>query len=147
LQRYLLTVALHESGMRRDTHAGKGAASRGDCKDPKDYRSCKSICLGQILKTSRRWRSPDGYTHESLGGLSKAATTRCVRTMVQYLSRARNTCTSPYGPESRGAYCYMAGYGGVRSSTDPRIRKRAATFYRTSRAPKLTAKVKAELGI
>ena len=143
LERYVITVALHESGFRRDVHAGRGAASRGDCKGG----VCRSVCLGQIIKTRRGWRSPRGYAHEQLAGLDSNATRRCVETIVDYLSDARAACVSPYGLGTMGAPCVLASYGGLSTADDPRIRQRVRTFVATGKPAALADSVREELGL
>jgi hypothetical protein len=137
LRQLLVTVVLHESGMRRDIHSG---LTRGDC----DYRmvkgkpqliegSCRSHCLGQInldpgAKTAR------GYSADQLVGVDRAATRRCIQTTADLLTQAHGACMRQLNAEGSHAACTLAMYGGVTGwATDPRIAARM-TSYRNLRA-------------
>ncbi len=122
LARYLVAVAYHESGFRRDVQSGVGKWSKGD--------RGKSHCLAQILldKSGRRKKTARGYTGKQLTGIDKESTMRCLVTMVDYLSHSRNVSTSPYGPTQRGPTAVFMGYGGVTNARDPRIRARVSTY-------------------
>ena len=112
---FMLTVTYHESGAwRRDVHEGVGKWSRGDCltrkrngRDVPIPGTCRSICLGQIMKTKRTWKTERGYRHESLAGLSRKATRRCLVTVADYLDGVHKRCKGE-------PYCVFGGYGGVR---------------------------------
>jgi hypothetical protein len=128
----LVTIANHESGLRRDVHDG---STRGDCDfrmvrgQPKIIEgSCRSTCLGQI-KLQRGQRTTRGYSADDLVGLGRAATMRCVQTMVDRLSQARRVCTAQRGPIGQHAACTMGVYGGVASwSGDARIALRMKNY-------------------
>lgn len=140
LQRYLITVAYHESGFRRDIHAAKGLRSMGDAG--------RSICLGQIMKTRRSWKSTRGYSHRSLAGVDAGATARCLETASDYLGHARDYCASPYGPEATGITCILGTYGGVKSPLlDKRIHSRVRTYMRTATAAKLSDEDRRAVGL
>lgn len=126
LQRFLLSISRNESGWRRDVHAGIGKRSRGDCTAS---GNCRSICLVQILKPRRFWKSPRGYTHSSLAGLGPKATTRCIETAADYLARVSDKVC---GQAMRPA-CLFGAYGGGIKASDPRIRSRVATLLATYR--------------
>lgn len=128
LARYTLTVTAHESGFRRDVHAGRGANARGD--------RGLSTCLGQILRPRRDWRSARGYTWESLTGLDDGSTRRCLETVADYLGHAYAYCVGPASPAMPREACILATYGGVRT-LDRRIRERMATYLRFGRRPLL----------
>ena len=134
LVRYLLTVTAHESGWRLDVMSGRGERARGDCDGAKPA-TCKSICLGQIMRTRRGWTSQRGYSWESLAGTDDASVRRCLETVADYLGTARAVCTSPYGPVVTGPACIFRSYGGVRSAGDRRIGERAQTYARFGRRP------------
>ncbi|MCA9618555.1 MAG: hypothetical protein KC731_06030 [Myxococcales bacterium] len=136
LEVLLTTVALHESGLRRDVHEG---TTRGDC----DYTmqagvevaipgTCRSTCLGQI-KLEDGQTTSRGYGREDLPGLDDAATFRCVETMVDRLSQARELCVAQQNGSRAGHYagCTFGIYGGVEGwSKDPRIAERVKTYRR-----------------
>ncbi len=149
----LTTVAFYESTYRRDVHEG---TTRGDC----DYKtvnkrrvliegSCRSHCLGQV-KLLRREKSRRGHTSEHIVGLSRAATQRCILTVADHLSSARNTCMAHRKPH-KGHYagCIMGVYGGVSNwSKDARIKKRNKTYVELLRTkPKLSKKVRKLLSL
>jgi hypothetical protein len=137
LWRMLVTLAYHEGGLRRDVHEG---TTRGDC----DYRerhgvaelipgSCRSHCLGQIFLRPGD-RTTRGYRADDLVGLDRAATTRCIETMVDRLSAARRSCEAQHCAKGPHPACVFAIYGGVRGTNDPRIRARVAAFERLGQA-------------
>lgn len=139
LKRYMLTIVSHESAYRADVHAGRGNWSRGDCTDSKNPRTCRSSCLGQIMRTRRKWRSPRGYTWGSLAGLGDDATRRCLRTVADYLGHAKAVCSSPYGPAVYGPACAFRVYGGVTSPNHPRIAERVVTYRRFTKRSRALA--------
>lgn len=153
LQRYLITVAFHESGFRRDVWTGIGPAARGDCRwrtsaEGKRQRiagSCRSIGPYQIMKTVRGWRSPRGYPHESLAGPTTGALTRSTQTAIDYLSRARLRCVPRYLGDNPA--CVLGTYGGVTSARDGRIRLRTSTYRRTAQPVKLVMVHRELLGL
>lgn len=153
LRLLLTTVTYYESTFRRDVHSGE---TRGDCK----YRevngrrvriegSCRSHCLGQV-KLDGKERTRRKYDRDDIVGVSRAATKRCIETVVDHLSTARNVCTANRRPGSAAhPACIIGVYGGVRNwDRDPRIQKRYKTYLELSRAkPKLGDEVKKILGI
>ena len=130
LMPYVLATAFHESGFRRDVHAGIGARSRGDCKMRKGADgkarcipgSHRAICLMQVLRRGKPvWKTPRGYAWESLAGLDTAATRRCVQTGADILAAHYDRCRG--GRDKPDDRCVMGLYFGARS---PR-RSRKAT--------------------
>lgn len=111
LARRLITVAWHESGLRRDVHEGIGAHAIGD--------EGRSYCLGQIMYGEN---SPVG---RQLCGTDYDATLRCLRAVAFRLERARLNC----GARVSDA-CIIQGYGAVRRPTDRRVLRRLATLNR-----------------
>ena len=124
LAQHLVTIAYHESGFGRDSHAG---VRRGDCNG--QGKRCRSSCLGQILVGTGKSHFT-GYTHEQLVGLDEASTRRCVETMARYLVSAQTTCGRKWAPTSAtGSMCWFGLYGGVRDpTTDKRIWARVRTL-------------------
>jgi hypothetical protein len=119
MARTILSITRNESGWRRDVHSGIGKRARGD--------GGRSVCLGQIMKTRRFWKSPRGYRHGSLVGLSRAATRRCLETVADYLAHAsKRVCGQAMRPA-----CLFSAYGGGVKHSDPRIRARVATLLAT----------------
>jgi hypothetical protein len=133
LQLLLATVMSHESSLRRDVHDG---TTRGDCdyalvggKPEAIAGSCRSHCLGQVMVRPGQ-RTRRGYSADDLVGLGRAATVRCVETVVDRLSGARDACVAQHSGR-RGVYagCTMGVYGGVSSwSRDGRIGDRLKTY-------------------
>jgi hypothetical protein len=138
LKRLLVTVVFHESGFRRDVHAG---SVRGDC----DYRvvaglrepipgSCRSHCLGQIYLQPNE-RTARGYSADELVGLDQASTKRCLQTVADRLGKANRSCTARENHAGVHAVCTFRHYGGVTSpGEDARIRARVKTYERLRRA-------------
>lgn len=111
LLRYLLTVAHHESGFRRDVHEGATLGDQG-----------KSWCLIQRnLGVSGRALTSRGWRARELVGLDLEATYRCLVTGADVLGYARQVCQGR-------AYCIFAVYGGVRSAYDGRVFERVKTL-------------------
>ncbi len=121
---FLLTVMLFESRYRLDVHSG---ALRGDCKLTKKGRripgTCKSICLTQIRKTRRNWKSSRGYSHESLAGTSRIATFRCLVTAADFLEQMHKRCHG-------GAQCVFGNYiGAKRANENKDVRRRVQALW------------------
>lgn len=135
LKRYMLTIISHEGGHRRDVHSGRGDFARGDCSS-KNPRSCRSTCLGQVMRTRRNWKSQRGYSWQSLTGLDDDATRRCLETVSDYLGTAKAVCTSQYGPPTHGPRCLYRVYGGVTSDgRHPGITLRLRTHRKFGKPP------------
>jgi hypothetical protein len=119
LAKYAISVIYGESGFRRDVHSGKGKFARGD--------HGKSFCLGQIL-LGRDGVTEAGYKGKDLIGIDEERTTRCVGTIVQYLTRARKNCGKWATPT-----CVFGGYGGVTNpNKDARIGERLGILVKVS---------------
>jgi hypothetical protein len=125
LTRLLLTVTLHESGWRRDIHAGRGKLAIGD--------EGRSFCIVQ----ARLGRgSKAGY---QLVGVSPTATKRCLRWGARHLRRcSRGTATQAFS-------CY----GGVSNgAAHPGIAARVESYQRFTEDPKpLPFEVRELLGL
>ncbi len=142
LKKYLLTVYFHESGFRRDIHAGKGKAAKGDLD--KQGRG-QSWGLGQRklgasgnVKTIRGWRA------RHLVGLDEESTERMTMTTVDVLSRGFNACRSGLLSSTRGPICVFGVYGGIWAAAgDRRILTRVRTYNKIAELEKLHARNRA----
>ncbi len=154
LSRYLVGVAYHESRYRRDIHSGRGPAARGDCKyidvageRKRVYGSCRSVCLGQIMRVKDSYQSPRGYQHESLPGVDAAATRRCIETIADHITEAHTRCGRKHGGRASPT-CVFGTYGGVPNpSHDERIQDRVKTFRKAEHPPRLGAKARRVAGL
>ncbi len=90
-----LTVMQHESGFRRDVHAGVGTWSRGD--------GGRSHCLGQIMLGKNH---PEGF---ALTGVDYGATRRCVGRVVRHLRQAMGQASRARTVSGQAVF---ANYGG-----------------------------------
>lgn len=138
--RFLVTIAYHESGFRRDIHSGYGSAALGDCKwqgeigkSKRLKNSCRSHGLFQTLFDPPQRRKILGFRGRDIVGTSVERTRRQVRVALSHLDRLHTYC-SFHGPKPYKA-CVLASYGGGVSVTDPRIRRRVGTFDKIGRAP------------
>lgn len=130
LARTVVTIAYHESGFRRDVHAGRGYLGVGDCIEKDKKRVCRSFCLMQISTGG-----PEGKQHGERGrdlvGTDDAATDRCFTVGVKALAKVKGAGT--------GATLFrntIARYGGGSLSVKeaPWVNERVATFERVARA-------------
>jgi len=107
----MITVAIYESGLRRDVHSGEGFASRGDCQweynkgHPKFGQrapawaknahripgTCRSVCLGQI--NLGQGKTPNGWTADDLVGIDYDSTRRCFIVSGRHLAVHRLRCS------------------------------------------------------
>lgn len=117
LAAFLLTVTFHESGWREDVHRGIGEHSKGD--------GGQSWCLGQIMLGRKASTKVFDYEARDLVGTDLDSTLRCMDVSARYLRHAMRKGAPPE--------VVLARYGGVRSTKDKRIQKRAATFARVTR--------------
>lgn len=115
LAAHLVSVGLHESGFRKDTHAGIGAHARGD-----DGQSCSLFqrLLGRRGTTWRGWGCAD------IEGTDLPATRRAVAAAAEVLIAGEDSCNG-WRPA-----CVVAFYGQVRSEKDERVVARAKTCRR-----------------
>ena len=154
LARYLLGVAFHESRYRRDIHAGRGAAARGDCKyvdvdgeRKRIHGSCRSVCLGQIMRVENSYVSPRGYPHESLAGVDAAATRRCIETIADHIGQAHTRCGRKHQGRASPT-CVFGTYGGVPNPRhDERIQDRVKTFRKAASPPALKEETRRVAGL
>jgi hypothetical protein len=140
LWRYLVTIAFHESGFRRDIHAGRGRAALGDCRSRRGPKgpvriagSCRSHGLFQTLFSSPKRTKHFGFGAEQVIGVDRAATKRATVVAASALERFAKGCEVREGV--RAPICVFAGYGGVTAPRHPGIIKRAGTYQRLGRAP------------
>lgn len=139
--RYLLVIALHESGFRRDVHSGLGSKALGDCKYRKIAKgkevlipgSCRSYGLFQALFSDPASTKLFGYRPKELVGVSEEATKRSVEVALKHLERAYARCAR--GGHRPFEACIFATYGGVALSY-PGITTRVKTYNRAQGAPK-----------
>jgi hypothetical protein len=91
--------------------------------------SCRSHCLGQVMlepgQATRR-----GYLADDLVGVDRAATRRCIETVVDLLSDAHARCSAgKAGQTVTRPSCVLGLYGAVPGwERDPRIAARAKTY-------------------
>jgi hypothetical protein len=140
--RYLVTIAFHESGFRRDVHSGLGSAALGDCAWRKTEKgkslipgSCRSHGLFQFLFRDPKTTVLYGYRSKHVIGLDEGATKRAAMVAVRHLDRMYHYCRYR-GPRPFAA-CIFATYGGVSATKDPRIQARLRTFGKLRHAPTL----------
>lgn len=129
LRALMLGVVYHESGFRRDVHAGD-ESGRGD--------KGASWCLGQhnMGKTSAAGRR--------LVGLDPAATARCIRATADGLRRSRRYCRRYVGEQ--GVHCVFAVYGGLDAMSKHRgVLARVRSYTRARKYHAMTAETKAAL--
>jgi hypothetical protein len=137
LARLAIATTYHESGWRRDVHAGEGPRSRGD--------GGESWCVGQI----RTGRHPMSRVPRSelrardLVGVDAAATGRCIGVAVGFLRALQRGC-------GRQAHCVFSYYVGLQgtSYTNRHVQWRVRTYARLHRKPPpLSAEVRGLLGL
>jgi len=151
--RFLVTIAYHESGFRRDIHSGLGSAALGDCDwtGPRGKRkrvkgSCRSHGLFQTLFDHPSRKRIKGYLARQIVGTSAERTRRQVFIAATHLDRLHAYCTS-HGPRPFHG-CVFASYGGVTGTSDARVQARVRTYNKLGSAPtKLDPYVRRVLGI
>lgn len=144
LWRFLVAIANHESGFRRDIHSGFGSAALGDCSMRKTATgklrpvpgTCRSFGLFQTLFPSAGHKH-FGFTRKDVVGVDRAATVRAATLAATHLDGLYRMCErrKRYGARGDFVGCIFAAYGGVRSSGDPRIQARIATYKKAGTAP------------
>lgn len=149
LWRYLLAIAYHESGFRRDIHTGIGLAALGDCKWRKGELvkgTCRSHGLFQSLFSNPKLTKHFGYGARDIIGDDLETTKRSVLVATKHLERLYRYCTH-HGPRPFTG-CIFASYGGMIDTSDHRIQSRVGTFNKLKGAPtKLGEYVKNLLGL
>lgn len=125
----LLTIARHESGLRRDVHEGVGPAALGDCSTGRGgVRRCRSVCLVQV-QTGGLDARRGAWLGRDLVGLDVDSTARCLRAGAELLARSRRSCARRSADWFAPA---VALYGsGVSCGTGRAwVQRRAATYRR-----------------
>lgn len=154
LWRYLLAIAYHESGFRRDIHTGIGSAALGDCKWRKLKNgkremvkgTCRSHGLFQSLFRKPRQTKLFGFGARDIIGDDLETTKLAVLVATKHLDRLYRFCTH-HGPRPFTG-CIFASYGGMSDTRDKRIQSRVASFNRLKGAPtKLDEYAKNLLGL
>lgn len=139
--RFLVAIAYHESGFRRDIHIGRGSWAVGDCswrrgKDDKRVRikgTCKSHGLFQSLFAKPKKTRLFGFKATDIIGDDLETTKRAVTVAAKHLDRLHTYC-SRTGPRPYTA-CVFATYGGLSDTRDKRVQQRVKTYNKIKRAP------------
>lgn len=142
LWRYLVSIAYHESGFRRDIHTGYGSWAIGDCKwrkvdGPKSREripgTCRSHGLFQSLYDKPKRTRLFGFRAKDVIGADLASTKRATLVAAKHLDRIHRYCKH-VGPRPFHRCVFMT-YGGVSDPQDKRIRLRAGTYDKLGKAP------------
>lgn len=140
LWRYLVTIAYHESGFRRDVHVGLGDAALGDCKwKVRNGRrsmvpgSCRSHGPFQMLFRNPRTTRMYGFEATDFLGDDFASSRRAALGAAKAIDQFYRYCRHR-GPRPFDA-CMFASYGGVTSTRSRKITMRVKTLKKLASAP------------
>lgn len=144
--RFALTVTFHESGWRRDVHAGYNHRPYRLATVQEDHG--KSWCLGQIMVAKKPTAKVAGteYRARDLVGVSAEATARCLAITEKNVARSIRYCRYHGGG---GDACVFATYGGGGNipAKAMRSRTRMVQKLRDLGEPELTDVIRDRLGL
>lgn len=145
---FAVVIVRHESGFRRDVHAGEN--HRPFRQTTKHEDEGHSWCLGQIMIGRKPtslvpWKGFAKTKAIDLVGTSQARTNRCLKVVGSRLTDIARSCRRRRAEGS----CVFIGYAGTAISRNhPLMKARAASLLKVKRAPrKLGKQIRAQLGL
>lgn len=147
---YLITIARHESGWRRDVHAGENHLpfrAKTKHEDRGMSWSLGQVMAGRKPTTLIPWKGWHDVPIVNLVGVDEAATNRCLDMVEDRVSSIVRHC-GRHG-QAVTAACVFVGYAGTSISPKHRlIRARRATHMKLKDAPrKLGDDIRGLLGL